>query len=783
MLAAVESQHSSSVTTSSAGDRTTECLLGEQRSASSPANCGGQWAVVSAFHQSVYNQTRRSNDTSIPSPHSVDDDTTSPQVRVAVPYDNVAPMSHPPPSSARHRPSGATRSIISKGSRGNTSKNLSSLSTLGQEDDVEDTGRMSGARRTYLWFRKRITITHQLAFIIAVPVTWLILLTSSMLSMEYELRNTAVREGAISQAAAAFSEVLFTYQREGAITGVWMDGHANFSKVESTRAFTVAATNYIHELHVSHPSLSLWSQRTMETLLHSMNGLNQHRVSVDAGRLTGSDALIYYATVTADVLDILHALAMLNASPQYTVIGQIANALSAKRMLGIHIIDHDFITHAEYKELVVAIAFQQDAMEKYLATTTAINVDIIRDMLVSPTYLATVDVQNMMLNNCSTCLLQQDIGLWFDNMTSQVQIFSSLSRNLKERIMVGVDSRISNAEAQIVVRILQLVFTIAVSSLLCGWLARSVHRSNEQMREEIVERKEVEKCVAKFVPKQFLSLLNIDNINDIQLGVATVDRVTIMFTDVHNFTTMSEQMDHQQAFKWVLELTKVLGTVLKRHSGFVDKYMGDGMLCIFLDAQLAVQCAIRMESEIDSLNAHRNIDALPLVSVGIGIHTGNVCVGIIGDESRLDTTIISDTVNLASRLEGLTRYYGNRIIASASTLNEADMTQFMHRTLGSVKVKGRNSNIDIFDIYHSDPQHIKNYKKATQTQFETAIAAYQRGDLRNAVELFESLEAHQQLSTVATMDPAVRLKTEFAKKLHSEGKPNDWQGEDVFAAK
>ncbi|MGF1534978.1 MAG: ATP-binding protein, partial [Elainellaceae cyanobacterium] len=174
---------------------------------------------------------------------------------------------------------------------------------------------------------------------------------------------------------------------------------------------------------------------------------------------------------------------------------------------------------------------------------------------------------------------------------------------------------------------------------------------------------------ARFVPHEFLNLLGRDRILDVKLGDQKQANMTIMFADIRSFTALSEQMTPKESFEFLNSYLAEVSPVIRQYGGFVDKYIGDAVMAIFPNApDDAIQAAISIQRQVSQYNQARQAGGEAAIAIGIGIHTGSLILGTIGEEERMESTVISDAVNLAARLEKLTKLYGAGIIVSAQTL-------------------------------------------------------------------------------------------------------------------
>jgi adenylate cyclase len=182
--------------------------------------------------------------------------------------------------------------------------------------------------------------------------------------------------------------------------------------------------------------------------------------------------------------------------------------------------------------------------------------------------------------------------------------------------------------------------------------------------------------------------------------------VTVLFSDVRSFTTMCEALAPQEVLGILNRYFTRMSAIVEAHGGVVDKYVGDAIMALFGaplanpdDADRAMETALEMCEALDELNTQQQVRGYPAIKVGIGINTDVVIAGNMGSQTRLNYTVIGDGVNLASRLEGLTKTpeYATRIIISRRTLAKAK-GQYQTRPLGEVAVKGKQKPTEIYAL-------------------------------------------------------------------------------------
>jgi class 3 adenylate cyclase len=187
----------------------------------------------------------------------------------------------------------------------------------------------------------------------------------------------------------------------------------------------------------------------------------------------------------------------------------------------------------------------------------------------------------------------------------------------------------------------------------------------------------------------------------VPLGPGRRQRVTVMFTDIRGFTSISERLPPEEVVAFLNSyFSRMVGAVFA-FDGMLDKYIGDGMMAVFgapivhADHALrAVKAAFRMRQELKALNLELEARGQPPLAIGIGLHTGECVIGNIGTEQRLDYTAIGDTVNMASRIEGLTKEHGVDILVSAETWREVQK-MVLSRPLSAVTLRGRSAPLDL----------------------------------------------------------------------------------------
>ena len=253
----------------------------------------------------------------------------------------------------------------------------------------------------------------------------------------------------------------------------------------------------------------------------------------------------------------------------------------------------------------------------------------------------------------------------------------------------------------------------------------------------------INNAYGRFVPHDFLRFLGHESIIDVKLGDHVQKEMTVMFSDIRSFTTLSEEMSPQETFDFINRYLNQVSPIIRKHNGFIDKYIGDGIMALFpRSAEDAVQCAIAMQKQVSLYNQELQQQGKVPINIGIGLHTGTLMLGTIGERERMESTVIADAVNLASRLEGLTKLYGAGIIISEKTLSRlSDFQNYGYRFLDRVKVKGKNIAAGVFEIYDGNSQSLQTLKIQTKSDFEEAVFFYHRQEFHQAEVILQQVLA------------------------------------------
>ncbi len=290
---------------------------------------------------------------------------------------------------------------------------------------------------------------------------------------------------------------------------------------------------------------------------------------------------------------------------------------------------------------------------------------------------------------------------------------------------------------------------------------------------EIKKRQFLQDTLTRYVTKQVVELI-LEHPETIVLD-GEEREATILFSDIRGFTTLSEKMNPKELVQMLREYFTLMVGAVFQFQGTVDKFIGDALMAIFgaptpqpNHADLAIQTALEMQRLLEIFNTDRVQKGQESINIGVGISTGDVVVGNIGSEKRLEYTAIGDAVNLASRLEGINKEYGTRTIVSEFTYHQVKDV-FVGRELDEVRVKGKRKPVKIYEVM-GKPKEISEKTRKLHNLFTQGLVYYRKKDWNRAIEQF-----NHALHLVPSDSPS-RLYIDRCVMYRQIPPPENWDG-------
>ena len=305
-------------------------------------------------------------------------------------------------------------------------------------------------------------------------------------------------------------------------------------------------------------------------------------------------------------------------------------------------------------------------------------------------------------------------------------------------------------------------------------------RVNEERRERrrvqatlLREQRELTDANARFVPVEFMQLLGKRKITEVDLGDHREMDMTILFSDIRSFTSIAEGLSPKETFMLLNEYLGRMVPVITKHGGFVDKYLGDGIMALFpAESDAAIAASAEMLELLSKWNEERERDRLFPIEIGIGLNSGKMMLGTIGASGRMEGTVISDCVNTAARIESLNKLYGSYVLLTETTFKSIpESHRFNFRLLDRVRVKGKNEPVMIYELLDALPQDERELRLKTRDIFHDALYAYWNAEFDRALRGFK------KCAELSPQDKAVHLLNERASwQARSGASTQDWTG-------
>ncbi len=303
---------------------------------------------------------------------------------------------------------------------------------------------------------------------------------------------------------------------------------------------------------------------------------------------------------------------------------------------------------------------------------------------------------------------------------------------------------------------------------------------------EISAVAELTRIFEKFVPREFLDRIAKTGIENITLGHAESDVITILFSDIRSFTDISESMEPAELMQFLNTFLQFMSEPIHLNHGFVDKFIGDAIMALFdqpgkpdaIEARDAVRSGIEMQASLVRFNKLRAKQNYPPTNIGIGVHSGPVVIGTLGSDARMDSTVLGDAVNLAARLEGLTKNYRLPMLVSEDSKNLiSHLEEFNWRLLDRITVKGKSEPVRIFEVFnqYSDRNHENKLKAASV--FEEAMTPYLNQNWELAIEGFKECEE------LLPEDASIEMHLNRAQSYQETPPAEDWDGVHRYFSK
>ncbi|MCK4777359.1 MAG: adenylate/guanylate cyclase domain-containing protein, partial [Actinomycetia bacterium] len=299
----------------------------------------------------------------------------------------------------------------------------------------------------------------------------------------------------------------------------------------------------------------------------------------------------------------------------------------------------------------------------------------------------------------------------------------------------------------------------------------------EKEKEKLENQKN---AIQRFVPEEFLDLLDKDSITKISPEDHRLLDMSIGFYCIPALSRILREVSELEVINFFNDYFKRSIPIVYKNHGFLDKLMGDTVLVLFpkiqeaaglSSADNALKSCIGILELIVKINKYRKRKNLEPVNCVMGLNTGPLILGAVGSRERISTTAIGNTVNIAARLTSLTSYYDNNIIISDFTYKKLkEVGKYSIREIDSIFVKGKNDPVVIYEVFDSDPENIKQMKNLTKADLMLGLIHYKMRNFTDAINFFKSASA------LFPDDPVTNIYITRCENYIKNPPPEDWKG-------
>ncbi|HVO38307.1 MAG TPA: adenylate/guanylate cyclase domain-containing protein [Spirochaetia bacterium] len=305
-----------------------------------------------------------------------------------------------------------------------------------------------------------------------------------------------------------------------------------------------------------------------------------------------------------------------------------------------------------------------------------------------------------------------------------------------------------------------------------GRLSLSFNEMAQTIQEYSARQEALISAFGRFVPHELLRLLDKGSILEVKLGDQTQKEMAVLFSDIRSFTTLSESMTPFENFNFINSYLRRMGPEIRANGGFIDKYIGDAIMALFpRRPDDALAAAVAMQGKLVEYNADRAKSGYAPISIGVGVNMGKLMLGTVGEQERMDGSVIADAVNLGQRLQTLTRVYGSTILTTGTTLRAlADPRRFSFRFIDRVRVRGRKEAILLFEVLDGESDEQRQKRSAYREELSRALRMYYGRKFE------ECLAVVKRLREVNPEDKVLGIYHRRCENLVALGAPAGWQG-------
>ncbi|MBT8191673.1 MAG: GAF domain-containing protein, partial [Bacteroidia bacterium] len=304
----------------------------------------------------------------------------------------------------------------------------------------------------------------------------------------------------------------------------------------------------------------------------------------------------------------------------------------------------------------------------------------------------------------------------------------------------------------------------------------SISMENARIYEE---QEKLLKAQQRFVPIQFLRHLGHNDIAKVSLGESVSVDMSVLFSDIRDFTPLVESLSPPDVIELLNRYYSSLGVPISEYGGFIDSYAGDQIMALFAVPPVqAIRAGVKMSEALWEFNSGSGKTNHRVLSMGIGVNSGPLVLGTMGGKERMQCTVLGDTVNLAARIEQLTKVYHSQFLIGEQSYEAIKETgEFSTRMVDYVAVKGKGMAVKSYEIINAEIDERRALKEATREKLEMGMEAYFSLNFKEALHVFKSASIQDPY------DPVFSIFKNRCEKYIENPPPEDWQGFEVLTHK
>ncbi|MBQ3494838.1 MAG: adenylate/guanylate cyclase domain-containing protein [Clostridia bacterium] len=266
----------------------------------------------------------------------------------------------------------------------------------------------------------------------------------------------------------------------------------------------------------------------------------------------------------------------------------------------------------------------------------------------------------------------------------------------------------------------------------------SLNKINDNYKQKDLQLTKTHSEFEKYIPKQILQIFGKKNILELEVGEKAQKEVTTLFCDIRNSQAVSSTLSMEENFNYINSYLNLVSPIVRKFNGYIDKYLGDGVLAVFTSADQAINCAHSIQKSIIQKNLENK--TMPSLDVGIGINTSDVLFGVVGDEIRKSPSIISDTMDISTKMQEINKKYGSVIIFSKNTLTSlSNKVDLSYRYIGTIDMQDNNEQIPLFESLYAYKRQKREKLEQNKTAFEEGVRKYNNAKFEEAKQVFEEV--------------------------------------------